>query len=51
MQILTLCPNILLELGEELGCNIERVDYAEDLIMFKVRKSFGGFQIRQIANP
>ncbi len=32
----TLSEQILLELGKELGCNIERVNYAEDLIMFKV---------------
>lgn len=44
----TLSEQLLLELGEELGCNIERVDYAEDLIMFKVRNPSAD-SIRQIA--
>ena len=44
----TLSEQLLLELGEELGCNIERVDYAEDLIMFKVRNPSAN-SIRQIA--
>ena len=43
-----LSVKLLLELGEELGCNIERVNYAEDLIMFKVRNPSAD-SIRQIA--
>lgn len=43
-----LSEQLLLELGEELGCNIEKVNYAEDLIMFKVSHPSAD-SIRQIA--
>lgn len=43
-----LSEQILLELGEELECNIEKVGYAEDLIMFKIRNPSAD-SIRKIA--
>lgn len=43
-----LSVQILMELGQELGCDIEKVQYADDLIIFKVDRPSAN-EIRQIA--